>query len=225
MIWIAREITEEHRRAIDFLNENSGLNMRLYAIQIQAVRIGSSPPAPSFNVVARPNEYSEGVTDPPGLTDTKATYLAFWNAFKDYYVQREGSFLKLRKPSSDYWFDIAVGRAHFWISLTISGDKKRIGCGINISGAIAKGAFQKLSQQREDIERSTGPIEWVAAPDAQKCKIVLYRKDVDPMDRAIWPDLFEWLRQKAELFQKTFAPRIKALPMEDAVVAAAAEES
>lgn len=176
-------------------------------------------------MVASPNEYSEGVTDAPGLTDTKATYLAFWNVFKDYYVQREGGFLKLRNPRSDYWFDIAVGRSHFWISLTISGDYKRIGCGININGAIAKEAFQKLQQQREDIEKSTGTLDWVAAPEAQKCKIVLYRADVNPLDRAIWPDLFEWLAQKAELFHKTFAPRIKALPVEDAVAAAAAEES
>jgi len=40
MIWIAKEITDEHRRTIDFWNENSGLSMRLDAIQVQAVRIG-----------------------------------------------------------------------------------------------------------------------------------------------------------------------------------------
>jgi hypothetical protein len=105
--------------------------------------------------------------------------------------------------------------------LTIRGDDKRVGCEIIIDGAIAKAAFQQLAQQREEIEKSSGPLEWVDKQGAQRCKIALYRKDVDPLDRSIWPDLFNWLRQNAEAFHKAFAPRIKALlPVEEAMAAA-----
>jgi hypothetical protein len=76
MIWIAKEITEEHRRAIDFLNENSALKMRLYAIQVQVMRIGASAPAP-LKVVASPNEYSERAGSAADLTETGRAYLAF----------------------------------------------------------------------------------------------------------------------------------------------------
>jgi len=221
MIWIAKEITEEHRSAIVFLNENSALNMRLYAIQMQVMKVGTSAPAPLFKVVASPNEYSEqaGAAE---LTETGLTYLAFWNDFKDY-AQREGTFLRLRKPSPGGWLAIALGRSHFALFLTIRGDDKRVGCEIIIDGAIAKAAFQELAQQREEIEKSTGPLEWVDVQGAQRCKIALYRRDVDPLDRSIWPDLFKWLRQNAEAFQKAFAPRIKALPMEEAMAAPAEE--
>jgi hypothetical protein len=129
MIWIAKEVTEEHRRAIDFLNENSALNMRLYAIQIQVMKIGSSQPAPLFKVVASPNEYSEGATGPAARTETRAMYLALWNSFKDY-AQQAGTFLKLRKPTTEHWFSIALGRSHFTITLTISGYYNTSGSGV-----------------------------------------------------------------------------------------------
>jgi hypothetical protein len=224
MIWVAKEITEEHRRAIDFLNENSSLNMRLYAIRVQVMKIGPSQPAPLFTVIASPNEYSETATTPTPRSETRAMYLAFWNGFKDY-AQQQGTCLKLRKPTTDHWFSIAVGRSHFVISLTISGYYKRIGCEVYIDGPNAKSAFQKLRQQQGEIEKTSGPLEWMELPEAQACRVAMYRKDVDPLDKSIWPDLFQWLKEKAEQFHSAFSARIKALPIEDAMAAAAGEES
>jgi hypothetical protein len=111
LIWIAREFTEEHRRAVDYLNENTAGKLRVYAVEIQLFKIGDSLPAPYFNIVASPNEaYAaaaqvEGV----GLTETRALYLEFWNNFKDYCKSR-GTSLSLRKAGPRSWFGVPVGR-------------------------------------------------------------------------------------------------------------------
>lgn len=52
----------------------------------------------------------------------------------------------------------------------------------------------------------------------------MYRKGVDPLDKPIWPDLFQWLKDKAEQFHSAFSGRIKALPIEDAMAAEAGKE-
>jgi hypothetical protein len=46
VIWIAREFTEEHRQAIDFLNQTGSGDFGLYAVEVKLPRIGNLLPAP-----------------------------------------------------------------------------------------------------------------------------------------------------------------------------------
>lgn len=57
VIWIATEFREEHLSAINWLNEHTVDPFAFFAIRLRVVRIGDSPPAPIFDVVARPNEW------------------------------------------------------------------------------------------------------------------------------------------------------------------------
>jgi len=215
IIWIAREFTEEHRRAVDFLNENAAANLRIYAVEIQLFKIAESPLAPYFNIVARPNEYTAIVqNEDRRFTETKALYVEFWNGFKDY-CKSAGSSLNLRKSRPQNWFGIAVGRSKFNISLTISTMHQRLGCEIYLRGTNAKQAFKLLAQDRAAIEAQTGPLDWQELPDGQDCRVVLYKTAFDPTDKSQWEQGFEWLKNQAELFHKVFSPRIKALPIAD----------
>jgi hypothetical protein len=215
LVWIARQFTEEHRRAFDFLNEFTAGKLGLYAIEIQVFKIGNSLPAPYFNIVASPNEYvAAAQTEESGITETRALYLEFWNAFKDY-CKSAGTGLALRKAGLRSWYGIAIGRAKFGLSLTVSTMYKRLGCEIYMRGKNAKQAFKLLEYEKAAIEAETGPLEWMELPDGQDCRVVLYKSDFDPTNRAGWQEGFNWLKKEAELFHKVFSPRIKTLPIED----------
>ena len=162
MIWIAREFSEEHRRAFDFSNEQASPNLQCYGIEIELWKIGDFSPAPQFKIVSRPNEYtSEIKTDliSSNLTEAKALYLDLWNGFKKYCAEK-GTTLKIRKPRPQQWFAIAVGRSKFQISLTASLQHQRIGCEIYIRGKNAKTAFKFLEEKKEQVEVTLGEIEW-----------------------------------------------------------------
>ena len=47
VVWIAKEFTDEHRQAIDYLNELSGNSgkARFFAVQVVAIQIDNSPPS------------------------------------------------------------------------------------------------------------------------------------------------------------------------------------
>jgi hypothetical protein len=64
VIWIFKAISEEHRSAIDWLNEITGEDCLFFAIEIQAWRINNSEAAPKFQVVCKPNEWAKVVTRP-----------------------------------------------------------------------------------------------------------------------------------------------------------------
>lgn len=215
IIWIAREFTEEHRKALDFINENANPKVRCYGLEIALFRIGKSAPAPSFKIVSYPNTFgSGGGGGSSGFTETKALYLDFWAAFKDYCASA-GTSLNLRKARPQHWYSIAVGRSKFQISLTASTMYKRIGCEIYMRGNNAKQAFKLLQQDKAAIEAATGSLEWQELPDGKDCRIVLFHTGLDPTEKAQWNEAFAWLKKEAETFHKAFSQRIKALPIED----------
>ncbi len=214
-IWIAKEFSEEHRRALDFLNENAAPDLRCFGIEVQLYRIDDSRPAPLFNVVSSPNDYTSAVkTEQEELTETKSLYLSFWTRFREH-CSREGTFLSLRKPWPRNWFSIAIGRSKFSVRLSASAAKRRLACEMYLRGVNAEKYFNLLLPQKEAIERETGPLEWLELPDGQDCRIVRYRPDVDIHDQSNWENAHHWMREEAERFHRTFATRINALPTLD----------
>ena len=65
VVWIAKGFTEQHRAALDWLNEVSEAGTRFFGLEIELWQIGESPPAPKFNVVAKLNDW----TKEPNRTD------------------------------------------------------------------------------------------------------------------------------------------------------------
>lgn len=57
VIWITPHVRPEHRAAFDWLNEHTDDAVDFFAIEVGAVRIGSSVPAPVFNIVSKPNTW------------------------------------------------------------------------------------------------------------------------------------------------------------------------
>lgn len=59
IVWIATSFAEEHRQAIDWLNERTDETTHLFGIQLEVVRIDDSPAAPNLKAVAAPNDWQK----------------------------------------------------------------------------------------------------------------------------------------------------------------------
>jgi hypothetical protein len=57
IVWIARSFTEEHRKAVEWLNELTKGELSVYGVELQVWRIGQSAPAPRFEIVAVPTRW------------------------------------------------------------------------------------------------------------------------------------------------------------------------
>ena len=104
VIWIAENIQADHRAAIDWLNENTIDGFSFFAVEMELWRIGNSLPAPRFNIIASPNDWTRvirGATN-EGLGReaawTARVRLAFWTSFCDYLHQHHGQ--PARRPSA-----------------------------------------------------------------------------------------------------------------------------
>lgn len=155
LIWLCREVTEEHRKAIDWLNEVTNADISFFACEIELWRIGNSLPAPRCHIIASPNDWSKSMkasnTSNGLLTETKKGHLAFWNGLKTY-MEEHGTDLRLRSPRPQHWYTLAVGRSKFSISLTTNTQLKRVGCEIYIRGQNAKNAFHQLKSTANKLK-------------------------------------------------------------------------
>jgi hypothetical protein len=59
VVWIASAITLEHAAALEWLNTNTRTGIGFFGVELQLLRIGDSLPAPHFNVVVRPNDWTK----------------------------------------------------------------------------------------------------------------------------------------------------------------------
>jgi hypothetical protein len=55
VIWIAETIRDEHKQAIDFLNQNLKETLQIFALEASVIRIDNSKHAFDFKVVCRPS--------------------------------------------------------------------------------------------------------------------------------------------------------------------------
>lgn len=211
VVWVARRFTEEHRAALDWLNKITGDEIGFFGIELW--RIGNSDPAPKFNIVSKPNDWTKPSGGPSGRFQTNwqkfriAYWQALWNAFGETMEQRG-----YRQPSSYYFPSSRVGRAGFRLYPLLSTSDQSIAVQLEIGTHDAKADYATLYNDREAVEREVGDrLLWEECPGMKSSRITLRRPDCDPEDRELWQEQHAWFAEKLKLFHDVFAERIKAL--------------
>ena len=207
IIWIFKDICEEHRNAIDWLNENTGEDRLFFAVRIEAYKINNSDPAPKFQVICRPNEWAKVVkhSSDADVGETGLKKLDFWTKLKSYAIDKK-SVLFRQTPSPHHWYNITIGSSEAHIGLTLNTREKLLGCELYINDN--KPLFEYLKEKQAEIESQLGSkLEWIEAKKA--CRIVQRKIDADIDDEENMTSFFDWLIERATIFHKTFSPLVK----------------
>lgn len=209
IIWIIKEVRDEHKQAIDWLNEHTDENINFFAIKMELWQIADSPFAPRFQIISKPNDWAKAIKESVGraiLTETKIMQLDFWNRFIEH-ARSKGSKLRFRKASPQHWYDLSLGNSFSNIALTINTQDNLIACEIYISDQ--KDLFDKLYKQKEKIESELNEsLKWMELEGKKASRIKLI-EEADISNTENWNKYFEWLKEKAEKFQKVFPKYIK----------------
>lgn len=126
MVWIAPKFTEQHRAALDWLNEHTDEKTSFLGLEVELWRIGDSLPAPKFNIVAKPNGWSREFradaerSERHPLTDDELHGLA-----------------------EQYKVAELCDTARKALGLLFEGRKNRIGAGITFNGFVDEGERPK----------------------------------------------------------------------------------
>jgi len=221
VVWIAERFTDEHRAALDWLNEISIENVQFFGLEIEVWRIGDSAPAPKFNVVVKPNDWTKGGAktriQESELTDAKKLQLEFWRGFREYAQEHAGT-IKPTKALPQHWMNISIGRTGFKLTAIASLYDSETGLSQNHEiraefeindRSNAKKYYAVIEKMKDQIEKKVGePLIWYNPENANACRIYL-RKVADLTDQSKREEYFCWLASKLEILHKVFSKKIK----------------
>ena len=217
VIWIAKKFKDDHRAALDKLNEITDKRFRYFGVEIKVWQIENSPPASQFDVVSSPNDWSRTVIQDSrreiikDLSEIQLLYKKFWNEFSQYLIRKNRP-LSPPNPQPVGQVSFPLGKASFTLYANLRSQAQQIRVRLTIRGENAKEQFHMLKTQQTAIEKEFGnTLKWEELQGKESCWIALEKNNTDPADEADWENQHEWFASKLELFDKVFRPRIKAL--------------
>jgi hypothetical protein len=219
IVWVASRFTDEHRAALDWLNNATKSGFNFFGLEVELWKIGESAMAPKFNVVSQPNDWTKTVREQAAaaqsgpLSDSQRLHLEFWTQFRQYLADR-GSQIRITRPSSNHWSNVPVGRTTFGLSPWNGMRDHRSAVEFSMWGPDAKAHFGLIRQRYYDeVERRLTPlgtVEWRPLPNKKVSQIRVIRASTASNPKT-WPELDAWMANTLETMHALFAPIVKTL--------------
>ena len=152
LIWIAIRFTEEHRGALDWLNEATGDDINLFGLEIELWQIDDSNLAPKFNIVSQPNNWKKqtrGARDEAGLTKTQSRQLKFWRSLGEQ-LKSTSSNIHPYKPSAQNHLSFRFGYQKYKLWVSTHNTKHDLGAGFSVTRGAERLARYKLIQNFQE---------------------------------------------------------------------------
>jgi hypothetical protein len=222
IVWIAAQFTEEHRATLDWLNKITDSSFRFFGLEVELWRIGASPAAPRFNIISKPNNWSQSVKqaanaiDDAELSETRLMQRDYWQALNVILNAKGGPVLGNKKPQPQSWMPFPIGRSSMYLSAVMLSHRNQVRAELYMTGLKAKAYFGLLRRQKDAIERELGyPMTWEELPERQDSRISVYLDATDPKSRDEWKRQHEWLADRLNDLHKVFSLRVKMLNADD----------
>lgn len=205
VIWIVKEAREEHRSAIEWLNNKTTNELSFFLMEIRAYKIGDSLPAPKFVVVEKTNDFVKTVNtgvDSGELSNAQAERLIFWNRFNEVLISRNKPF-NVRKATTDHWYSVALGTSEAHIEVTLVNKTNSIGIEVYIKEN--KNLFDKLFNSSEEIENELGfSMEWMRLDHKKASRIICYIEGLDFDNHENYDELMKRVIDKVIVVRNVF---------------------
>ncbi len=176
IIWVVKHAREEHKAAIEWLNNHTDDKIGFFLCEIKVYRIGTSEPAIKFEVIEKPNDWTKEVRKNESANETQQRRYDYWVTFQDYAFQnvKFAKEFKRRRPSTDHWMNYSIGSSECYISVSQIRNRDEINVALYIPDS--KQLYRTLLEQKEDIERTAGiSLSWYELPERKASKVIIER--------------------------------------------------
>lgn len=205
VVWIVKEAREEHRSAVEWLNNNTNNNVNFFLIEIHAYKIGESDPAPMFQVVEQPNDFiknNKSTNRDESMNKSQSQRIEFWNQFNNVVIEK-GKPFNIRKATTDHWYNVAIGTSDAHIDITLVNKDSLIGVELYITDN--KELFDKLYERKDQIEQELGfTLDWRRLDNSKASRIVYHIKGLNFDDHSNYNELMNKTIDLAVLMRNVF---------------------
>lgn len=210
VVWIATDFTEEHKKALDWLNDHTSEDIAFYAIKLELLQIDNSKPAVNLKVISNPlgiiRQAAKSKADGE-LTENQKLQLEFWTKLREK-LSATKAIPSLQTPGGQYWYSISLGKSHVHLSNIVS-TEGRAGIRIYISNKIADSMLPFLESHKTEIETELGfTMQWNPNPENMD-KIVAIYIPFDIREKDQWEKALNWMVEHTVTCRNIFSKWVK----------------
>lgn len=210
-VWIVARPRPEHVQAVTWLNES--MPTLFYLVQVEAVQIGDSAPAPLLTRIVGPSAEAVAVGDvKKDLSERHHLRKAFWAEL----LERARPRTRLHSavsPSTSNWVAAGAGTSGLLWSYVILQHQGRVELYIDRGNEEQNlRIFDALAERRGDIERSFGePLDWQRLEGRRGCRIAYHIAVGGWRDREQWPQVADAAIDAMIRLEAALRPQLKSL--------------
>ncbi len=209
VVWVCRELLEEHRQAIDWLNRG-GLNAEFFGVRLELLQVDNSKPAVSFRCVSFPNNWfrqSRSGTSSE-LTPTQTAYCNFFQRLLDE-LREKHKFTNGRVAPPQNWYSFSTGVRGLSYGVSFAKEQKlQAELYIDIKDPDKNLEILKWLRSKADTlqKEFDDKLEWEDLEDRQGCRVACYRDGSihDSQDKL--EEYQAWFVDRLLRFKKVFGP-------------------
>ena len=210
IVWIAKEFRDEHRQALELLNQRTGEDTEFFGVVIELWKIGDSHPAPHFKMVVVPNEWKKRF--PTGTTERSRRYREFFQKLID--SLRERGFTNARKAQPFNFYHFSAGHAdRVQYGARLTGREAKVEVYIGSKDRDwNKFLFDKLMKHREHIESDLSEsLEWERQDGWRYSRVAISHKGSIDDNPEKLEETRNWMIEKLQDFKRVFGPMLDEL--------------
>jgi uncharacterized protein DUF4268 len=215
IIWIAQSFHDEHRAALDWLNRITAEHFHFFGVEIELWKIGDSIPAPKFNLISKPNEWSKAVQRSASGSggpreETYQLREEYWASLTQWAKDNGRPINTAYGGRSPFLrFDLGLPGCHVYCSISIPYEE--VSVGLTLFGKVTNMRYEQLEAGKDTIEQKIGvETQWVVRPEENKAWISLSSK-VNFETRNEWPESHRWTVDNIEGFTRVFKEEISKI--------------
>lgn len=207
VVWIAEAFRDEHRAALDWLNQRTDAATRFFGVQLRAVTLDGAPPglvAPLLDVVVKPNDWGKAVkkATTESTSEREQLYLEFWT---DWLARVSGRGWTNRKaqPRHFLYLPSGVKKARYTVSFRTGGLLSELFFH-HEEPTVNVARWQLLAAKRQAIEAAFGgPLVFDDLPTRKGCRIGVQRGAGESIEnRDAWNDYLSWFEDTQDRLRK-----------------------
>ncbi len=213
VVWIAESIREEHRQALEWLNQRTDADTMFFAIVLEVLQIDESQPAFNFRLVVFPNKWQKA-THGAGVDRPSARGEAYREYFQKLIdaLREKHKFTGARVAQPQNWYTFASG-----YSGAVYGSSFAQAGRVRVELYIDEGDYDQnkklfdwLEARKGMIEQSFGEkLEWERLDDRRASRVAVYRPGDITSDEATLGEIRSWSIDRLLKFKAVLMPLLK----------------
>ena len=216
VVWISKEMRDEHRQALDWLNLHTDSEVEFFGVVVEVFQIDESRPAFNFKVVSAPNEWrKQGVTSvsTSRTSEREKAYRDYFQGLIDELRERH-RFTGARVGQPQNWYNFSSGYPSIAYGHSFAqGGRTRVELYLDRPEANAnKSLFDALLESKDSIEGELQEtLEWERLDERKTCRISAVRPGTIDLDSSTLEEIKNWAVDGLLKFKRVFGPHLGRL--------------